>query len=54
MTDSCAFIQDVVLGALRGIDPPTHVATFGDSKVSFVGDWVEIIGLYTQPPQVRS
>lgn len=52
MTNNCVFIQDIVLEALRGTDPSTHVATFGDSDVRFVGDWLAIQGLYTQPPQV--
>ncbi|KAI0210093.1 Tectonic-3 [Lamellibrachia satsuma] len=54
MTNNCVFIQDIVLEALRGTDPSTHVATFGDSDVRFVGDWLAIQGLYTQPPQAQA
>jgi len=52
LTNHCAFIQDAVLGALRGNNPPTHVATFGDSSITVVGDWVTIQGLYNQPAKV--
>ena len=38
----CKLIQDTVLNALIG-DPPTHVASFGNSDVNSVGDWVRIL-----------
>lgn len=38
----CKLIQETVLNTLLG-DPPTYVASFGNSDVNSVGDWVKIL-----------
>lgn len=38
----CKLIQDTVLNTLLG-DQPDYVASFGNSDVNSVGDWVKII-----------
>jgi len=38
----CRLIQETVLNTLIG-DPPTYVASFGNSDVNSVGDWVKIL-----------
>ena len=42
MTDACNLIQQEVLNALEGADLPTYMATFGNSAVTNIGDWVAI------------
>ncbi|KAJ7370570.1 Tectonic-1 [Desmophyllum pertusum] len=38
----CKLIQETVLNTLLG-DPPSYVASFGNSDVNSVGDWVKIL-----------
>ena len=38
----CKLIQERALNTLLG-DPPTYVASFGNSDVNSVGDWVKIL-----------
>lgn len=38
----CKLIQDTALNALLG-DQPTYVASFGNSDVNSVGDWVKVL-----------
>ena len=38
----CKLIQDTVFDTLLG-DQPTYVASFGNSDVNSVGDWVKIL-----------
>ena len=38
----CKLIQETVLNTLIG-DPPTYVASFGNSDVNSVGDWLMIL-----------
>ena len=38
----CKLIQETVMNTLIG-DPPTYVASFGNSDVNSVGDWVKIL-----------
>ncbi len=51
MTSVCGLIQDTALEALRGPNAPTRVATFGNSSVEIVGDWVEILETPQDLPQ---
>ena len=39
---ACKLIQDTALNSLLA-DPPTYVATFGNSDVNNVDDWVRIL-----------
>ncbi len=43
MTSICQLIYDVAYNALVGSNPPTYVATFGNTPVEQVGDWVKIL-----------
>ena len=38
----CALIQEVAFNTILG-DQPTYVASFGNSDVNSVGDWVKIL-----------
>ena len=40
----CTLIQERLLNTLLG-DPPTYVASFGNSAVNNVGDWVKILNV---------
>ena len=53
MTESCTQIQQVALNALRGPNPPDYVATFGNTPVESVGDWIQILGINDNPLNVR-
>jgi hypothetical protein len=41
-SSTCQVLQDTALSALLG-SVPSHVATFGNSDVNKVGDWVKIL-----------
>ena len=42
MSSECVHIQEQALNALRPEGSPDRVATFGNTPVENVGDWVEI------------
>lgn len=48
----CTLIQERVLNTLLG-DPPTHVASFGNSAVNNVGDWVKILNVEKPANEAR-
>ena len=48
----CVLIQERVLNTLLG-DPPTYVASFGNSAVSSVGDWVKILNVERPANEVK-
>ncbi|XP_028399905.1 tectonic-3-like [Dendronephthya gigantea] len=49
-SSDCSYLQDIVYQALLGINPPDYVATFGNSDVKIVADWVKIINKPTNSP----
>lgn len=49
MSEACNQSQWATWIALRGQDPPTHVATFGNSDPHIVGDWVKILEVDARP-----
>lgn len=49
MQEGCKKSQWATWIALRGHDPPTHIATFGNSDPHIVGDWVKILEVDARP-----
>jgi len=54
MSESCQKLQTVAYSALRGAAPSTHIASFGNSDILNVSDWVQIIGVNEQALVVSS
>ncbi|ELT91904.1 hypothetical protein CAPTEDRAFT_228697 [Capitella teleta] len=52
MTELCNLTQWAAWEALRGPNPSTYIASFGNSDVEKVGDWVPILGASDQPQRV--
>jgi len=52
MNKECQKAQLIAYNALRGADPNTHIASFGNSDVWNLTDWVPIIGVDKRPPVV--
>ena len=52
MSSECVHLQEQALNALRPQGSPNRVATFGNTLVEDVGDWVEI-RVENFPTQVR-
>lgn len=49
MGDMCNQTAYEVMNTLRGPNPPTYVASFGNTPITSVGDWV---GIIDNPPPV--
>ena len=54
MSAACQKSQTVAYTALRGAAPNTHIASFGNSDIRNVSDWVQIIGVNEQVLVVSS